>query len=58
MGIANLSSALSLANTQTDFGVAMLSKTISLNEKAGSDIVNMMERSVNPNVGQNIDVRA
>lgn len=57
MNIASLSSAASLANTQTDVGVAMLSKSIRSSESEGACMVKMMERSVTPNVGGNIDVK-
>ena len=39
-------------------GVAMLSKELDTQRKAGSEMVKMMEQSVNPAIGSNIDVSA
>ncbi|MBR5375681.1 MAG: YjfB family protein [Lachnospiraceae bacterium] len=38
--------------------VAMLSKALDTQKKAGSEMVKMMEQSVNPAVGSNFDVSA
>lgn len=42
----------------SDFSVAMLSKQLDLTQEMGAEMVKAMERSVNPNVGGNIDVYA
>ena len=60
MNIAGLSMSMATSNTQTQFGVAMLSKTIDQNNQQGEAIAQMidtaaMERSVHPNVGGNFD---
>lgn len=61
MNIPQLSSAMSLANLQSNFGVAMLSKSLDNAKSSGSSMVSMMnqslEQSVNPSVGSNIDLR-
>ncbi len=62
MDIASVSSALASVNLQTQVSTAMLSKTLDLGETLSAGMVQMidsaaMERSVNPNVGSNFDVR-
>ncbi len=61
MDIAALSMAMSTVNTQSAYGVAMLSKSLDQASSAGDQIVGMMdaaamELSVNPYVGSNIDI--
>lgn len=61
MDIARLSMALSASQTQSAFGVAMLSKSLDALEETGAQITKMidaaaMERSVNPGVGANFDM--
>ena len=63
MNITGLSMAISQIKTQTDVGTALLSKSLDTNETIGEGLVNMidksaMERSVNPNVGSNVDFYA
>ena len=63
MNIAGLSMAISQINTKTEVGTALLSKSLDNNEAFGEGLVKMidksaMERSVNPNVGSNIDFYA
>lgn len=55
MDIAALSTAMSMNNLQSDVGIAMLSKSLDTLEDAGDGMVKMMEASVLPNLGQNID---
>lgn len=62
MDIAGLSMNLSMIDTTSKVGVAMLSKSMDTNEALGQGLVNMIdaaavERSVNPAVGGNFDVR-
>ena len=62
MDIAGVSMALAQTKTLNDVGVAVLSKTMDQQESIGAGIVNMidsaaMERSVNPAVGGNFDLR-
>lgn len=62
MDIAGLSVAMAAVNTQSAYGVAMLSKSLDQVSSMGDQITGMMdtaamELSVNPNVGANIDIR-
>lgn len=56
MDIAALSSALSQQRLMSDFSVAIMSKTLDTAENTGDTLTKMMEQSVQPNLGQNIDV--
>jgi hypothetical protein len=61
MRIEAISPAISSINTQSDIGVAMLSKSLDTVEETGDNMLKMMERSmlensVNPYVGSNIDI--
>lgn len=61
MDIAGLSMGLSQAQVVTDVGTAILAKSLDMMETAGDGMVAMMERSmmensVNPNLGGNIDI--
>lgn len=62
MDIAGVSTALANVNLQTKVGTAVLSKALDTNEELGARLVDMidsaaMERSVNPDVGANFDMR-
>lgn len=62
MDIAGLSMNLAMIDVQSQVGIAMLSKSIDLGEDLGAGMVQMMdaaamERSVNPAVGGNVDIR-
>lgn len=62
MDIAGLSMALATVDLQAKVGTAVLDKTLDLGEVLGEGMVEMidaaaMERSVNPNVGANVDIR-
>ena len=61
MNIAGLSTAMSMVNTSSAYGVAMLSKSLDQVSSTGGQIVEMMdaaamELSVNPHIGSNIDI--
>ncbi len=61
MDIAGLSMAMASVNTQSAYGVAMLSQSLDAMASTGGQIVEMMdaaamERSVNPSVGSNVDI--
>lgn len=61
MDIAGLSMNLSLMDTQTKVGVAMLDQAMDVGEALGQGLVEMidaaaMERSVHPEVGGNVDI--
>ena len=57
MDIASYSMANATNNLMQSVGVAMLSKTLDSQEMQGDALAKMMEMSVNPNVGANIDIR-
>ncbi|MBP3610495.1 MAG: YjfB family protein [Lachnospiraceae bacterium] len=56
MDIPSLSVAMSQANVIDQYSVAMLSKTLDTVEESGAMMIQMMEQSVNPHLGQNIDI--
>ncbi len=55
MDIAALSIAMNQIDLSNDVGVAMLSKSLDMMEVQGEGMTKMMEASVYPNLGQNID---
>ncbi len=62
MDIAGLSMNMAMMDVQSQVGIKMLSKAIDLGEELGAGVVDMvdaaaLERSVNPSVGGNIDIR-
>lgn len=62
MDIAGLSMQMSTNRLQAQVGTQVLAKTMDTNEQLGQGLVAMidsaaMERSVNPSVGANFDVR-
>ena len=62
MDIAGLSMSLATIDVQSQVGVAMLSKTLDAGESLSAGLVDMidaaaMERSVNPELGANVDIR-
>ena len=54
MDIAGLSTNLSTVN---DVQVAVLRQSLDTLETSGDSLTKMMEASVNPELGQNIDIR-
>ena len=56
MDITEISSSISQANTLNAVGTAVLSMSLDMAETTGENVVKMMELSVNPNIGSNIDV--
>lgn len=61
MNIAGLSMNINNMNTKTAVGIALLDKTMEVNESLGTSMVDMlqksmMETSVNPNVGNHMDI--
>lgn len=55
MDIASLSTAMGTQNILNDVSVAMLSKSLDTVEDMGDGMVKIMESSVTPYLGQNID---
>lgn len=61
MNITALSMAMAQSNVQTNFGIAMLDKTMEMNAEVGANFVEMLDRSamevsVNPHIGSNLDI--
>ncbi len=61
-GISPISSSLMASvggiNAPSKIGVAVLTKELDTQEKASAKMIKMMEQSVNPMIGSNIDVSA
>lgn len=56
MDIPALSIAMSHMEVTNQYNVAMLSKTLDTMEQSGDMMIQLMEQSVNPHLGQNIDI--
>lgn len=56
MDISALSTSMSQTQLMNNVSVALLSKQLDTLENAGDSMIRMMEQSVNPNLGSNIDV--
>ena len=56
MDIASLSTYMSMSKLQNDIGTAVLSKVFEQVDVASEGMAKIMEASVNPGVGQNIDI--
>ena len=48
---------LSNANTNSQIGMKLLDNALDMDQANGAALTQMLERSVNPLVGQNIDIR-
>lgn len=57
MDIASYSMSNASASISSQISVAMLAKTLDMQEIMGEEMTKMMEMSVNPSVGGNIDIR-
>ena len=57
MDIAGLSTNLSTINVVNDVQVAVLRQSLDTLETSGDSLTKMMEATVNPELGQNIDIR-
>lgn len=55
MDIPALSIALNSIQTSNDIGIAVLAKNLDVMNTEGDALTMMMELSVNPGIGQNID---
>lgn len=55
MDITAISNAMSTINVSSDVGMAVLGKNLDTLEQTGEGLKKMMEASVTPNLGQNID---
>ena len=57
MDVAGLSTTLSSTQLINDVQVAVLKQSLDTLETNGDGLTKMMEASVNPGLGQNIDIR-
>ncbi|HOO27626.1 MAG TPA: YjfB family protein [Lachnospiraceae bacterium] len=57
MDIPALSMVMAQSKVAADFSTGMLSKSLDTFETAGDDLSKMMELSVNPEIGANIDLQ-
>lgn len=62
MDVTGLSMSMAAGKVQNQISIAVLGKAMDTNEALGQGLVEMidaaaMERSVNPNVGANFDMR-
>ena len=57
LNIARYASISAQNSTMEGVGIAMLSKAMDMQEQMGAELTQMMEQSVNPGVGANIDLR-
>lgn len=57
MDVAGLSIAMSQSEVMNKIGTAVLSQSLDTIEVLGESMIQMMEQSVNPNLGANIDIR-
>ena len=57
MDIAGLSTNLSTINVVNDVQVAVLRQSLDTLETSGDSLTKIMEAAVNPELGQNIDIR-
>lgn len=57
LGSSNISLAVSDTASMNAIDIAMLSKSLDSVETSGAMLTKMLEQSVNPNIGANIDVR-
>ena len=57
MDIAGLSMAMSTTRVVSDVSTAVLDKSLDTSKELGDSFIKMMEQSVNPELGQNIDIR-
>ena len=56
MDITEVSMAMSQTNVMASASTAVLGMSLDMLETAGEGMVKMMDLSVNPNVGSNIDI--
>ena len=56
MSIASLSTYMSMSQLQTDIGIAVMSNVMDQVDVVSEGMTKIMEASVTPNLGQNIDI--
>ena len=57
MKIASLPIPTNRPINNVDVGIAVLSKNLDTIEQLGQSMINMMEKSLEPHMGQNIDIQ-
>lgn len=57
MSIASLSTELAMSKTMSEVSTAVMKQTMDTNEALGTEMVKMMEKSVTPHLGNNVDVK-
>ncbi len=57
MDIANVMPPISQGQLMTEIGISVLNKNLDTVEVLGDSMIKMMEQSVTPNLGANIDIR-
>ncbi len=55
MDVGSLSTAMSATEVMNEVAFAIMDKSLDTVETLGDGMIKMMEASVNPNLGQNID---
>ncbi len=57
LNIARYAAISAQNSTMEGVGIAMLSKAMDMQEQMGAELTQMMEQSINPGLGANIDLR-
>ena len=57
MSIASLSTDMAMSKTMSAVSTAVMKQNMDTNEAMGAGMVKMMETSVTPNLGSNVDVK-
>ena len=57
MSIASLSTDMAMSKTMSAVSTAVMKQNMDTNEAMGAGMVKMMENSVTPNLGGNVDVK-
>lgn len=57
VGNSNISFSVSDTGSMNAIDTSLLKKSLDTAETSGAMLVQMMEQSVNPNIGANIDIR-
>ena len=57
MSIASLSTDMAMSKTMAAVSTAVVKKNMDMEEAMGAGMVKMMENSVTPNLGANLDMR-
>lgn len=56
MDIAAMPAGFDMAEMNTDIGMAVLKNSLELIDDMGEGMIKIMESSVNPELGQNVDI--